>query len=166
MLILGPSRSILIAIDGVEGFLRTSQYRDHNGRLLSAEHLAVPRLFQQLLAGKIGKSGQHTILIAADRDFVPAEVLPGEAILQISVGKLSTEEAAAIYAHLGTTGQLLEGQPSDAKMWENYVATDGHVQLFTRGLCAIPGTTSRGNVKKGRGRGAPQRADKTLSVTI
>lgn len=158
-------RPILIAIDGVEGFFGKSKYLDANARPLDAEALGVPRLFQDVLAGRAGSTA-HTLLVARKNENSGDLSLGDEpGITVVDVDRLQAEEAAGIFAHLAETNQLLDGL-TDAKLWETYVATDGNVQKFTRGLRAVPGTTSRGNLKRGRSRGTPQRADKTLTVTL
>ena len=155
----------MIAIDAVEGFFGKTRYLDQQARPIDADMLSIPRLFQDLLSARAG-SREHLLLVARDGDGgLPLDFGDLASVAEVNVDKLQAQEAAGIFAHLAETHQLLDGL-TDAKLWETYVATDGNVQKFTRGLRAIPGTTSRGNIKKGRGRGVPQRADKTLSVTV
>lgn len=61
---------------------------------------------------------------------------------------------------------LLEQEPTDASFLEALVGSDGNVLTFTRGLRAIPGTTARGVVKKGKRRGTSARNDKLHTIVI
>lgn len=141
-----------------------TRYLDQSAKPLPASRLSVPRLFRDLLAGNCG-SDVHRIIVARHGDNAGDLDAGAKSIMDVLVDKLHADEAAGIYAHLSENNQLLDGL-TDAKLWETYVSTDGNVQKFANGLRAIAGTTSRGNVKKGRGRGVPQRADKVLSVTL
>ena len=157
------SRSpILVAIDSVEALYKTSKYVTVENKPIEPENLSVPRLLRACLSSKDSPSSLSITAIGALNKYTALSIPKAK---KISPGPLSRTEAAGIYQHMYDT-LLLENEPTDSNFLESLIGSDGNVLLFTRGLRAIPGTTARGVVKKGRSRGISVRNDKLHSIVV
>lgn len=151
---------ILVAVDGVEALYKTSKYSTVENKPIEPEQLSVPHLLRACLSSKDTFS-----LITAIGALDKSASLEIPNVGSITPGALTRTEAAGIYQNMSDT-LLLESEPSDSSFLEALVGSDGNALLFTRGLRAIPGSTARGVVKKGKNRGVSVRDDRLHSVVV
>jgi hypothetical protein len=177
--VIVSSKPLLVAIDGAEALQGLSEYKDANADRVHSRNLAISKLLNEYATGK-QRLESGAVLLATDRATGALQGIDSQL-----VSGLSLQEAIGIYEHLAETQLLSDGTArirafalppsltdlvttarSDSDLMEAYVSSDGNARLFSRGLRAVPGGTSRGVIKKGRARGIAQRADKVLTVSV